>query len=294
MRIGIAGIGRMGAAITARLIESGHSLSVWNRTRSKAEALAAIGATVADSPRALAAGCELVIGLLTDASSYDAVYHAPDGLLAADVRGKVFIDMATVRPDDARTLGERIRARGAAFVECPVGGSIGPAREGKLFAFVGGADADVARVRPVLEALCRRIEHVGPVGSGASVKLAINLPLIVYYQALGEAIAFAKPLGLAPERLVDIMCDTSGTPAMMKLRGPSVAKQLGGGTVPPTVDIANLCKDLRTMQDEIRSRGSDAPLVGTVLGCYRALADEGLGASDCTKIPARWYERAPG
>lgn len=283
----------MGAAITARLIENGHTLTVWNRTPAKAEALRTLGAQVAPTPMALAAASEVIIAILTDATAFDAVYHAGDGLLAADVRGKIFIEMATLPPAPVRALAERVRAQGAAFVECPVGGSTGPAREGKLFAFVGGEPADVARVRPILEGMCRRIEHLGPVGAGASVKLAINLPLIVYYQALGEALALAKPLGLEPERLVDIMSDTSGTPAMMKNRGPSVVKQLQGTGVPPTVDIANLCKDLQTMLDVARERGGDSPVVSTVLDRYRAMLASGLGAADCTRIPAYWYEHAP-
>ena len=88
--------------------------------------------------------------------------------------------------------------QGAAFVECPVGGSTGPAREGKLFGLVGGAPADIARAMPVLEQLCRRIEHIGALGSGATMKLAVNLPLLVYWQALGEALAICKPLNLPP------------------------------------------------------------------------------------------------
>ena len=293
MHIGIAGIGKMGAAIAARLIDNGHRIAVWNRTAAKAEALAALGARIESTPRALAAACDVIIATLSDASVFDAVYHGVDGLLAGEVRGKIFIDLATIRPADARALAARVRAAGAAFVECPVSGSTGPAREGKLFALVGAEPEDFARVRPILEGLCRRIEHLGPVGAGASMKLAINLPLLVYYQALGEALALAKPLGLAPERLVDMLCDTSGTPAMMKNRAPSVVKQLQGISVPPTVDVANVCKDLRTMLEEAQVRGGDSPLVRAALESYRAELDAGFGSADCTKLAALWFERAP-
>ena len=118
--------------------------------------------------------------------------------------------------------------QGAAFVECPVGGSTGPAKEGKLFGLVGGAEPDVARAMPMLEQLCRRIEHVGALGAGATMKLAVNLPLLVYWQALGEALAICKPLNLPPDRLIDILSDTAGTPTAMKGRGAVIAQLLGG------------------------------------------------------------------
>src|SRR5207247_10781431 len=118
------------------------------------------------------------------------------------------------------------------------GGTVGPAREGKLFGFVGGESADVARARPLLEKMCRRIEHVGPVGAGASMKLAINLPLLVFWQAFGEALALCRSLGLGPARLVDIFADTSGGPNVLKGRGAVLAAALQGqDTGPITVDI---------------------------------------------------------
>jgi len=120
--------------------------------------------------------------------------------------------MSTVRPETERALAGKIRAKGAAMIECPVGGTIGPAKDGKLFGFVGGEAPDVARARPLLEQMCRRIEHVGPVGAGASMKLAINLPLLVFWQAFGEALALVRPLGLDAARLVDIFSDTSAVP----------------------------------------------------------------------------------
>ena len=175
MRIGIAGTGRMGAAIATRLLGQGHEVAVWNRTAAKTAPLAAVGAQVAATPEALAARSEAVITILTDAGAIDAAYRGPGGLLAGDVNGKLFIEMSTVRPETQRALAEAVRAKGAAMVECPVGGTTGPAKEGKLFGFAGGDAADVARARPILEQLCRRIEHVGPVGAGASMKLAISL-----------------------------------------------------------------------------------------------------------------------
>src|SRR3989442_1495272 len=158
----------MGAAIGERLIGLGHELAVWNRTVEKTRTLAAAGARLAVSPSQLASSSETIITILTDAAAIDAAYRGRSGLLSADVSGKLFIEMSTVRPETERALAADIRNRGAVMVECPVGGTIGPARDGKLFGFVGGEAADVARARPLLEQLCRRIEHVGPGGAGAS------------------------------------------------------------------------------------------------------------------------------
>ena len=203
MRIAVAGIGKMGAAIAARLIEVGHDVTVWNRTPGKAKAIA--GATVAATPAELLRRSDIIISSLTDAAALDAVYKGPSGLLSGDVAGKLFIDMSTVLPATEVALAEAVRSKGAAFVECPVGGSTGPARQGKLIGLVGGDAADIARARPILEQLCRRLEHAGPVGSGAVLKFAVNLPLMVYWQALGEALALAHALPVAPERLMDLL-----------------------------------------------------------------------------------------
>jgi 3-hydroxyisobutyrate dehydrogenase len=289
LKIGIAGTGRMGAALAGRLLGVGHAVTVWNRTAAKTKALAAAGATVATTPRELASGAELVITMLTDAAAMDATYHGPSGLLAGEVRGKLFVDMSTVRPEVEKALAAQIRERGAALVDCPVGGTVGPAKDGKLFGFVGGDAADVARARPVLEQLCRRVEHVGAVGSGAAMKLAINLPLLVYYQALGEALSLCRSLDIEPVRLIDIFADTSGGPNMLKVRGAAIAATLQGQvTTPVTFDVDLIRKDLRTMLEEAAGLGLELPLTARALDCYDEAARQGLGTSDATMLPAHW------
>lgn len=292
MKIGIAGTGRMGAAMAARLLACGHEVGVWNRTREKTRELAAAGAIVATSPQALSSAVEVVVTMLTDATAIDAAYRGPEGLLAGNVRGKLFIDMSTVRPEVEQALAASVKAKGAALIECPVGGTVGPAREGKLFGFIGGEPADVERARPLLADLCRRVEHVGPVGAGASLKLAINLPLLVYYQALGEALSLCRSLNVEPARLIDIFADTSGGPNMLKVRGPTIAAALSGAqTSPVTFDVELIRKDMRTMLDEAAGLGVRLPLTACALACYDDAAREGLGASDATMLPAHWLRR---
>ncbi len=289
MKIGVVGIGKMGAAIAERLLGLGHEVTVWNRSAGKTLPLAKAGAGVAKTPAELAARCEIVLSILTDAAAIAAAYDGADGLLSGEVAGRLFIEMSTVRPDTARALAARINARGGAMIDCPVGGTVGPAKDGKLFGFVGGDAKDVARARPVLEQLCRRIEHVGPLGSGASMKLAINLPLLVYWQALGESLALCRQLGLDGTRLIDILADTSGAPAVLKVRGAAIAGAING--VEPaqtTFDIDSVRKDLRTMIEEAASLGARLPVTEQALGCFDAAAGEGLGARDCAMLPVRW------
>jgi 3-hydroxyisobutyrate dehydrogenase len=271
----------------------GHDVAVWNRNPAKMVGLTEAGARAFASPAELVENCEAVIVMLLNDTASDAVYRGPNGILNATLEGRLLIDMSTVRPDTMRAVGASISQQGAAFVECPVGGSVGPAREGKLFALVGGEQADIARARPVLEQLCRRIEHVGALGSGATVKLAINLPLLVYWQALGEALTICKPLNLSPDRLIDILSDTAGTPTAMKGRGTVIAKVLGGE--PPgdaAFSLSAAKKDLATAIQFARSIHAELPVAASALICFEEAEAEGLGDTDATTVATRWPQRA--
>jgi len=292
MQIGIAGIGKMGAAIAQRLIEVGHKVTAWNRSADKLQPVKDAGAAVAATPAELAQASDAVISMLTDAAAIDAVYNGASGLLAGDVRGKLFIEMSTVLPQTEVALAEKVRAKGAVFVECPVGGSTGPARQGKLIGLMGAEPADAARAKPILEQLCRRLEHCGPVGSGAVMKLTINMPLMIYWQALGEALALCRPLGLDPARIMDLLSDTSGGPNVLKVRAPVIAAVLKGGDGGPvTFDVDSAIKDLRTMLAEGKSRGVELPLVEKTLACYEETKREVSGAAEVSEVSVYWANR---
>jgi 3-hydroxyisobutyrate dehydrogenase len=293
MQIGIAGIGKMGAAIAQRLIEVGHTVTVWNRSADKLKPLAAAGAALAATPAELADKSEVVITILTDAAAIDAVYGGASGLLAGDVHGKLFIEMSTVRPQTELALAAKVRAKDAAIVECPVGGSTSPARQGKLIGLMGAEPADAARARPILEQLCRRLEHCGPIGAGAVMKLTINMPLMIYWQALGEALALCRPLGLDPARIMDLLADTSGGPNVLKVRGAGVAQMLKGGDAGPvTFDVDSAVKDLRTMVAEGTAHGVELPLTETTLGCYEETKRNVSGAAEVSSVSVYWANRA--
>ena len=179
-QIGFLGLGKMGAGMAARLADVGHRATVWNRTASKCETLRELGAAVATVPSEACVDAEIVISMLRDDRSALEVFSGKDGLLSIPVDGKLFIEMSTLRPEAARVLARSCEEHGAAFIDAPVSGTVGPARTGRLMALVGGSEENLERARPVLEDMTRRIVHAGPVGSGSLMKLVLNLPLAVY------------------------------------------------------------------------------------------------------------------
>jgi 3-hydroxyisobutyrate dehydrogenase len=292
MKIGVCGTGRMGSSIAQRLMSVGHEVGVWNRNPTKTKPLTDAGAKLFASPAELVEGSDIVIVMLLNDAAIEAVYRGPGRILQSKLAGKLVIDMSTVRPDTMQAIGAAVLQQGAGFVECPVGGSTGPAKEGKLFGLVGGSKADVDRAMPLLEQLCRRIEHVGGLGAGATMKLAVNLPLLVYWQALGETLTICKPLNLPADRLIDILSDTAGTPAAMKGRGAVIAKALGGAPLGETAFGLNAAtKDLATAVQFATSIHAELPVTASALACYREAETAGLGDADATTIAVRWAQR---
>ncbi|MDN5005701.1 NAD(P)-dependent oxidoreductase [Bradyrhizobium sp. WYCCWR 12677] len=289
MKVGVAGLGRMGAAIAKRLLEVGHEVHVWNRSPDKAEPLGKAGVTVAKTPSGLVAGVDTVITILTDAAAIAAVYDGAEGLLAGDAKGKLFIEMSTVQPVTEIALAEKIRAKGATMLECPVGGTVGPALTGKLLGVAGGSKEDFERAKPLLEQMCRRVDLVGPIGAGASMKLAINLPLGIFWLAFGEAYALCRHLNLDPAWLVELFADTSGGTNVLKARGSAVALALQSKpSGSATFDCDNIRKDFRTMVAEAKELGFGLPMAEQALAVFDQAAKAGWGGKDCTEIPAFW------
>ncbi|HUN48407.1 MAG TPA: NAD(P)-dependent oxidoreductase [Stellaceae bacterium] len=293
MDIGLLGIGRMGAAIGERLLDQGHRLTVWNRSADKAKRLTDRGATLAASPSAVAGSAEIILTILTDAAAIEAVYDGPRGLLAGTVNGKLLIDMSTVSPAATVALAGRVRAKGASFLECPVGGTVGPARDGKLLGMAGGSAADFARARPLLDQLCRRVDLLGPNGTGSSMKLAINLPLIVYWEALGEAMSLCRDAGIDPAKMMEIFTESSGGTNAVKNRGPRIVAALKDGAKPEVgFDIDGLAKDLRTMLGVAQSMGIELPVAARALDCCAEAAKAGWGDRDGSNLAVYRVERA--
>jgi 3-hydroxyisobutyrate dehydrogenase len=236
----------------------------------------ALGAKRVGQPAELAGACEVVVSLLTDASAVEQVYQGPHGLLSNPKA--VLIESSTVAPEFQALMAQRAAAAGARYLECPVSGSIGPAKEGKLIGFVGGAPEVVAVARPLLDQICRKVVTVGAHGNGARMKLCVNLPLMVYWQTLGEALSLVQQLDIDPKELIDVLSESSGGPNMLKVRGPMMADALAG-------------TDVRTMVEQGASMGHEMPLTRITLNHLEQAIDQGLGQADCTQFPIWWLKR---
>jgi len=292
MQIGVAGLGAMGAAVAARLLEVGHQITVWNRSADKCKPLAEAGAKVAASPAEVAKASEAVITMLTDGAAIDAVYSGPNGLLAGDVKGKLFLEMSTVAPKVETDLAPKVRGKGAAFVECPVGGSTAPARKGQLLGLMGAEPADAARAKPILDQLCRKVEHCGPVGTGAAIKLSINLPLMVAWQAYGEAFSIARSVGWDAKRLVDLFVESNGANKAIGMRADMIVKMLERKDPGPTTfTIANGVKDLRTMIATGEAFGADMIATKAALAGFEDATAHGFGNGDGSQMTVYWSDR---
>lgn len=273
--IGIAGTGRMGTAFARRLIEAGHPVQVWNRTAGRTAAAVSAGAKAVDLP-ALAT-CDVILLSLTDARASHAVLEA---LAAEGISGRLLIEMSTLLPDEVETLASTADAAGAEFVHCPVGGTVAPALKGQLLGMAGGCDAAFARAKPVLEALCRRLEHLGGVGAAARMKLAVNLPLAIYWQTLGESLALLRGAGVPDDLAISLIADSSAGPTVLKNRAQVVIDTLAGVDQPGTFDIAGLAKDLGLALALGTAEGAEMPLSRATKARYGAALSAGLGGFD--------------
>jgi 3-hydroxyisobutyrate dehydrogenase len=234
------------------------------------------GATHAADLAALAAADTILLSL-TDAA---AVEEVVTGLAATGLSGKLVIDLSTLLPDQTRAVAARAAKAGADFVDCPVGGTVGPALKGQLLGMAGGTDAAVARARPVLEQLCRRVEHMGPAGTGATMKLAVNLPLALYWQTLAEALALLEGSGIPPATAISVIADSSAGPTVLKNRGQVVIDTLDGTDQPGTFDIAGLSKDLDLALRQAALTGRALPMSDMARKSYAQALDADLGGFD--------------
>jgi len=280
--IGIAGMGRMGSAFARRLLETGHEVRVWNRNPDGCAPAVVAGAQQVDL--AGLASCPVILTSLTDAR---AVNDVTDGLIAAGMSDALPIDMSTLLPAEADALAQKIAAAGASFLHCPVGGTVAPALKGQLLGMAGGSAEAFGRAKPVLDQLCRRVEHLGTAGAAARMKLAINLPLAVYWQTLGEALALLRGSGVAPETAISLIADSSAGPTVLKNRAQVVVDTLAGQDQPGTFDIAGLAKDLRLALSLAGAEGAELPLSDAASARYAQALAEGLGGFDGASLSRR-------
>ncbi len=280
VKTGFLGLGKMGAPMAHRLLEAGYPLTVWNRSAAKAEDLAAHGAEVASDPAGVAETTEIVITMLSDDATAREVFSGPNGLLSVPATGKLFIDMSTLRPETARDLAGLCELHGARFMDAPVSGTVGPAREGRLMALVGGDETDLERARPVLEVLTRRIVHIGPVGQGSLMKLVINLPLAVYWQSLAEGAAMGHAGGLDLGLMLDVLKDSGASLAAF----PKKIPELLGESDAVVFDVDTLHKDVASILATGREHDVSMPVTNALLPVCQSAREAGLGSADAVAL----------
>ena len=220
--VGYVGLGVMGSAAVHRLLAAGHDVTVWNRTRAKAEPLVEAGARWADTPREVAERSEVIFTMVTNTAAVQAVTEGPDGIIAGLRPGKVYVDMSTASPANTRALAAQVAGTGAQMLDAPVSGTAIVVDQGKASLMVGGDEATFERVRPILEAIGPKVFHVGPNGAAVTMKIAINLSLAVQMLAFSEGVLIAEKSGIARERVVEVMLASVIASPMVAYRGPLV------------------------------------------------------------------------
>jgi 3-hydroxyisobutyrate dehydrogenase len=223
--LGYIGLGVMGGGVVRRLLDAGHTVTVWNRTRAKAAPLLDAGALWGESPREVAERSDIVFTMVTNTAAVQAVCEGEDGILAGLGPGKVYIDMSTASPSNTRALAEQVAERGAEMLDAPVSGSIITLEQGKLTVMVGGDAETFERVKPVLEAIGPRVFHLGGNGAAVTMKIAINLSLAVQMLAFSEGVLLAEKSGISRERAVEVMLASVIASPMVVYRGPFVLEQ---------------------------------------------------------------------
>jgi len=281
MNIGLVGLGRMGAAISERLRQQGLAIAGWDQNADTCRALAAGGLTIAANAREVAAQSEIVISIVTEDHGVRRVYSGADGFLASDVTGKLFIEMSTLQPMTGRALAPLVEAQGARLIESPVLGSIGHVTDGKLLAMVGGQPEDLERARPLLEKMTRRIVHMGPHGAGYAMKLAVNLGLGAYIQALAESLALGVKQGLALDQMLDVLQEAPYAGGWLKNK----VDVLKGGKADVTLDIRTLRKDMMSAVATGALSGVPMPLASGTLAALSAAVAYGAGSGDLAELP---------
>jgi 3-hydroxyisobutyrate dehydrogenase-like beta-hydroxyacid dehydrogenase len=290
--VGVVGVGRMGGSMARALASAGHEVVLWNRTPAAAVALAGqLGGRSVATPAEVARTAEIVISMLADGAAVDAVYGGPDGLVAGARPANVLVDASTVSPATLRAHETAVRATGAGLLDAPVSGSVALAASGALTLMVGGADADLARARPVLESVASRIFHLGPLGSGAAMKLAVNTVIFGLNQALAEGLVLAEAAGIERAAAYDVLAASAvGAPYV----GYKRAAFLEPDTTPVAFALELAAKDLRLIGDLAGSLGLDLPQASTDLAVIEAAAIAGGGGRDFASVAGYLYERRHG
>ncbi len=269
--LGFVGLGVMGSEMVSRLLDKGHAVTGYNRTRAKAERLIKKGMKWGDSPRAVCTAADVTFSMVTNEKALGAVMEGPDGILSALAAGKFLIDMSTVSPGYSRALAVRVREKGADLIDAPVSGSVITLQEGKLSVMVGGSRQTFERMKPILDDIGPKVTYVGDNGLALSMKIATNLSLAVQMMAFSEGVLLAEKSGIKRDVAVDVLVNSAVASPMIKYRGPFVL------TMPEEAwfDVNMMQTDLMLALD--MGRALDVPLPTTAISNEFLTAARGMG-----------------
>ncbi len=269
--LGFIGLGVMGSEMVDRLLQKGHQVTGYNRTRSKAERLIERGMLWAESPRAVAEAADVTFTMVTNSVAMNAICDGPDGLLAGLKPGHIHVDISTVSPEVSRALAAKVREKGADMIDSPVSGSVITLQKGQLSVMVGGRRETFDKVRPILEDIGPKVTYVGGNGLALALKIATNLSLAVQMLAFSEGVLLAEKSGVSREVAVDVLVHSAIASPMVQYRGPFVLQ------LPPEAwfDVNMMQKDMLLAMD--MGRALDVPLPSTAISNEILTAARGMG-----------------
>jgi 3-hydroxyisobutyrate dehydrogenase-like beta-hydroxyacid dehydrogenase len=273
-KLGFVGLGVMGSRVVHRLLKAKHTITGYNRTRSKAQWLLDAGMHWGETPRAVAEAADVVFSMVTNTKALQAVFAGPDGLLAGLGPGKIYVDMSTVSPAASREFATQVAAKGAQMIDAPVSGSVVTLEEGRLSLMVGGDQAAFQAVKPILQDIGPKVTHVGGNGLAVSMKIATNLSLAVQMLAFSEGVLLAEKSGIPRKTAVEVLLNSVIASPMVKYRGPFVLEM----PEEAWFDVNMMQKDM-LLALEI-GRQLDVPLPTTAVTNEFLTAARGMGLAE--------------
>lgn len=291
MQIGFVGLGAMGQLIVPRLMNAGHQVTGWNRSRDKAEALIKQGMRFADTPRGAAEGADIVFSIVTDSKAVRAVALGPDGIVSGLKRGGIYIDMSTIEPEESRAVAEEFAKAGSIMLDGPISGSPVTVVAGNASVMIGGDEDAFERAKPVLLAIGPKVTRIGGNGLACQMKIAVNLLLMVEVICFGEAVALAEKGGVDRAAAVDAIMKSVAASPVLGYRGPFILE----GKMPdvPLADVTLQQKDMMLALNLGRRLGSPVPLAAAANEMMNACRGLGIDGNDFV-VAHRVYRKLGG
>ena len=282
--VGFVGLGLMGRPMAANLLKAGYELTVWNRTASRADTLVAAGAKRAATPRDVAAASDVIFTIVSDPPALESVLWGDTGVFAGLRRGSLLVESSTVTPDLEKRAAATAASKGAEFLEAPVTGGTWGAEKGELVFMVGGEPETLQRVEPVMGAMGKRFFHLGPVGAGQTVKLAMNLLLALEVEAFAEALALVTRAGIPGDKLLEVMQSSMGRSGVLDMKAPMMLK----GEYKPSFPLRLMHKDMSLALDLANQLGVPLPAAAAAREILSAVKGAATEDVDFAAVAGFW------